>query len=99
MSQLRYTKGQLYIRRVHPKDGADSIFTAYAMAANGMLSTRRGKGHYYVAVRRGFPHEVLETALSKRDLKARFIGRPWSETRQWFRVKKDGSSSTAPATV
>lgn len=92
MSQLRYRKGQLYIRRAHRKDKADSIFTACAMAANGMLNARRGKGHYYVAVRRGHPHEVLETARTKQELKARFIGRPWRETRQWFRAPKEKSA-------
>ncbi len=90
MSQLRYTRGQLYIRRYKQGDQADSIITAYAMAANGLLNAQHGKSHYYVAVRRGFPNEVLETARSKRELKARFIGRPWREARQWFRMAKGG---------
>ena len=86
MSQLRYTRGQLYLRRYKQGDQADSIITAYEMAANGLLNAQHGKSHYYVAVRRGFPHEVLATDKSKRELRRRFTGRSWQETRQWFRV-------------
>lgn len=89
MSQIRYTKGQLYIRRFKHGDQADSIFTACEMAGNEMLNAKRGKNHFYVAVRRGFPHEVLVTSRSKRELKRRFLGRSWQETRQWFRVAKE----------
>jgi len=88
MSQLRFIKGSLYIRRFKEGDQADSIFDAVRMAADQLLNKRNRKNHFYVAVRRGFPGQVLATGRSKRDIQRRFIGRPWSETQKFFRTAK-----------
>ena len=88
MSQLRFTKGSLYIRRFKEGDQADSIFDAVRMAADQMINQRKGKDHFYVAVRRGFPHEVLASGRCKRDIQRRFLGRSWRDTQKFFRTAK-----------
>lgn len=92
MSQLRYTKGTLYIRRAKPGDQADSIFTAMSMAAKEFNKGPRG---YFVAVRRGFPGQVLACDYTKQKLKKRFYPGPWKRTQHFFRVAKKERSNHA----
>jgi hypothetical protein len=87
MSQLKYTKGTLYGRRAKPDDQADSVITAMQMAAKEMLRGRRG---YFVAVRRGFPGEVIACGATKRDVKQRFQPGPWQHAARFFRTAKGG---------
>jgi len=87
MSQLRYTRGMLYIRRAKSTDKADSIFTAMSMAAK---EAARGPRGYFVAVRRGFPGEVLACDYTRQGLKSRFHPGPWKRTQRFFRVAKAG---------
>lgn len=92
MSQLKYTKGTLYIRRFKEGDQADSIFDAMRMAANQLLNKRNGKDYFYVAVRRGHPSTVVATGRCRRDIQRQFIGRSWRSTQKFFRTAKKGAS-------
>lgn len=85
MSQLKYTKGMLYVRRAKPGDQADSIMTAVQMAAKELIRGRRG---YFVAVRRGFPGEVIACGYTKHEVKQRFHPGPWKRTERFFRIAK-----------
>lgn len=85
MSQLRYTRGMLYIRRAKPTDKADSIFTAMSMAAKESMNGPRG---YFVVVRRGFPSEVLECGYTRHELKQCFHPGPWKRAQRFFRIAK-----------
>lgn len=85
MSMLKYRYGELYIRRLRKGDKCTSILDAFALAALKLTAERTGRLPY-VAVRRGFPGEILASSLSRRDLMERLThGRSWNSTRKFFR--------------
>jgi hypothetical protein len=57
------------------------------MAAKAIIKGDRG---YFVAVRRGFPGEVLACGYTRNELKSRFHPGPWKRTQKFFRVAKTG---------
>lgn len=87
---LKHNCGDIYLRRMKPTDEADSMMTSVAMAAREAICRGTGRKAPVVAVRRGFPGEVVAVGCSKRELKARFIsgGKCWRETACFFRVPK-----------
>lgn len=90
-AMLKYTYGEAYIRKLHPKDKADSFMTAYRMSALKLICERQGKTPY-VLVRRGFPYEVLEVDQTKAMLAERFAyGRTLRDACRWFRCKYPGT--------
>jgi len=50
----------------------------------------KGPTGYYVAVRRGFPGEVLACDYTRQGLKSRFHPGPWKRTQRFSRVAKAG---------
>ena len=87
---LKHNSGDLYLRRMKLTDKADSMMTSVALAARGTICQNTGRKPPIVAVRRGFPGEVMAVGYTKRELKARFIGggRCWKETARFFRVAR-----------
>lgn len=82
---LKHNYGELYLRRMSPRDQADSIFTAMSMAAKEEICLIQGRKPPIVAVRRGFPNEVVAVDYTKRALRRQFLGRPFRDTCRWFR--------------
>lgn len=85
---LKHNFGDLYLRRMKITDKADSMMTAVALAARGAIYRGMGRKPPIVAVRRGYPGEVMAVGYTKSELKARFIGggRSWKETSRFFRA-------------
>lgn len=82
---LKHNYGELYLRRLSPQDQADSIFTAMSMAAKEEICLIQGRKRPVVAVRRGFPNEVVAVDYTKTALRRKFHGRPFRDTCRWFR--------------
>lgn len=85
---LKHNYGDIYLRRLKPTDKSESMMTAISMSAGKMLCEQHNRKVPIVAVRRGFPGEVMAVGYTKRELKARFLsgGRSWSETARFFRA-------------
>lgn len=82
---LKHNYGEMYLRRMKPTDKADSIFTATSMAAKEMIRDQHDGRAPIVAVRRGFPGEVIAVGYTKEDVRRQFSDRPFKEVCQWFR--------------
>lgn len=92
---LNHNYGELYLRRMKASDTAESIIDAMALAAKGEICRMRRRKPPIVAVRHGFPGEVVAVGYTKQDVKARMFGggRTWSDTTRFFRVPRSTQKS------
>lgn len=85
---LKHNYGELYLRRIKPGDMADSIQDALAMEMRSEICRFHQRKPPIVAVRRGFPGQVMAVGYSKEEIRRRMggAGRTWAETARFFRV-------------